>query len=77
VYVDAKAHGRYALKATLLVDKNGLVEDVQIHDAPSQTLEESVRRSMMQWVFLPVVKDGSSVNVKLNTGINVMAVRAG
>jgi hypothetical protein len=77
VYVDAKANGRYALKATLLIDKNGLVEDVQIHDAPSQTLEESVRRSMMQWVFLPVVKDGSSVNVKLNTGINVMAVRAG
>jgi hypothetical protein len=77
VYVDAKANGRYALKATLLIDKNGLVEEVQIQEAPSQTLEESVRRSMMQWVFLPVVKDGSPVNVRLNTGINVVVVRAG
>lgn len=75
VYVDTKANGRYALKATLLIDGNGLVKEVEIKSAPSRTLEENVRRSIMQWVFLPVVKDGSPVNVRLNTGINVMAVR--
>lgn len=75
VYVDAKANGRYALKATLLIDKNGLIKDVQIEQAPSATLEDSLRHSIMQWVFLPVLKDGNPVNVKLNTKINVMAVR--
>jgi hypothetical protein len=75
MYVDAKAHGRYQMKVSLLIDKNGLVKEIEIQNAPSQTLEESVRRSMMQWVFLPVLKDGSPVYVKLNTGINVMAVR--
>jgi hypothetical protein len=75
VYVDAKANGRYALKATLLIDKNGLVDGVEVQNAPSPTLGESIRRSMMQWVFLPVLKDGNPVNVRLNTAVNVMAVR--
>lgn len=75
VYVDTKANGRYALKLSLLIDKNGLVKEVEIQNPPSQTLAESVRRSAMQWVFLPVLKDGSPVNVRLNTGLNVMAVR--
>ncbi len=75
VYVDTKANGRYALKATLLIDKNGLVEEVQIQKPPSPTLEENLRHSMMQWVFLPVLKNGNPVNVRLNTTVNFVAVR--
>ena len=76
VYVDPKANGRYNLKTTLIIDKNGLVNKVEFQDAPSDTLADSIRRSMMQWIFLPLLKDGSPVDVKLNTVVNVVSVRA-
>jgi TonB-like protein len=75
VYVDGKANGRYSMRTTLLIDKNGLVKEVEIEKPPSPTLEESIRRSILQWVFLPVQKDGVPVNVKLNTSVNVTVVR--
>ena len=75
VYVDAKANGRYTLKTTVLIDKNGLAKSVDFQETPSTTLEESIRRSMMDWVFLPMLKDGNPVDVRLNTSVNVVAVR--
>lgn len=75
MYVDAHANGSYTLKTTLLIDKNGLVESVDIKNAPSKTLEESLRHSMMGWVFLPALKDGAAVNIKLNTTAHVMVVQ--
>jgi len=76
VYVDPKTNGRYTLKTTLIIDKNGLVNKVEFQDAPSDTLADSIRRSIMQWIFLPLLKDGSPVDVKLNTVVNVVSVRA-
>jgi hypothetical protein len=76
VYVDPKANGRYTLKTTLIIDKNGLVNKVEFQGAPSDTLADSIRRSMMQWIFLPLLKDGNPVDVKLNTVVNVVSVRA-
>jgi hypothetical protein len=75
VYVDPKANGRYTLKTTLIIDKNGLVNSVEFQDPPSTTLADSVRRSMMRWIFLPLLKDGSPVDVRLNTAVNVVSVR--
>jgi hypothetical protein len=76
VYVDAKANGRYTLKTTLLIDKNGLVKSADFQGTtPSSTLEENLRHSMMEWIFLPMLKDGNPVDVKLNTSVNVVAVR--
>ncbi len=75
VYVDAKANGRYMLKTTLTIDKNGLVNNVEFQDVPSTTLADNIRRSMMQWIFLPVLKNGSPVGVRLNTTVNVVSIR--
>lgn len=75
IYVDPKASGRYSLKVTLLIDKNGLVKEAEIHDPPSPSLRDSLHRSMMDWVFLPILTDGIPVDVKLNTSVTVMAVR--
>ena len=75
VYVDAKANGRYSLKTTLTIDKNGLVSSVEFQDAPSTTLADNLRRSMLQWIFLPVRKDGGPVDVRLSTTVNVVSVR--
>jgi hypothetical protein len=75
IYVDAKANGRYTLKVALQIDKNGLVDGVAFQNAPSATLADNIRRSMMQWVFLPLLKDGIPVNVNLNTAVNVIAIQ--
>jgi hypothetical protein len=75
VYVDSKANGRYTLKTTLMIDKNGLVNGVEFQDAPSATLADSIRRSMMQWIFLPFLKDGKPADVRLNTPVSVISVR--
>lgn len=75
IYVDAKASGNYALKTTLLINRNGLIESVDIQNAPSKTLEESLRHSMMGWVFLPTLQDSTPINVKLNATVNVRAIR--
>lgn len=75
IYVDPQANGNFALKTSVLINKNGLVESVEIKDAPSKTPEESVRRSMMGWVFVPIEQGGVPVNIKLNTTAHVMAIR--
>jgi hypothetical protein len=75
VYVDSKANGRYTLKTTLMIDKNGLVSSVEFQDAPSTTLAENIRRSVTQWIFLPLLKDGKPVDVRLNTALSVVSVR--
>jgi hypothetical protein len=75
VYVDSKANGRYTLKTTLIIDNNGLVNSVEFQDAPSTTLADGIRRSMVQWIFLPFLKDGKPADVRLNTAVSVISVQ--
>jgi hypothetical protein len=75
IFVDSKANGRYTLKVALEIDKNGIVRSVEIYDSPSKTLEESMKKSMMAWVFFPHMKDGLPANLKLRTTVNVVAIK--
>jgi len=76
LFVDKKVQGDYTVKLVVAIAKNGTVTSVVVQDAPTPEVKSRIEQQAQQWVFEPTLKDGSPVNVKLNTIINVNVIKA-
>jgi len=76
LFVDKKVQGDYKIKLVIAIAKNGTVTSVVVQDAPTPEVKSRIEQQAQQWVFEPILKDGSPANVKLNTIINVNVKKA-
>lgn len=76
VLLDEHKQGDFVLKLSVLIAKNGTVKEVTVDGAPSPSVQDTVRQRAMTWLFEPYVKDGSPVNVRLNTTARVSVVKS-
>jgi hypothetical protein len=77
IFIDKKAQGTYTIKLVLGIGKNGTVTSVEAQGAPTPEVKSRIEQQTQQWIFEPHLKDGSPVNVKLNTAVNVNVIKPG
>jgi hypothetical protein len=75
IFIDKKAQGAYTIKLVLGIGKNGTVTSVEAQGAPTSEVKSRIEQQTQQWIFEPHLKDGSPVNVKLNTTVNVNVIK--
>jgi protein TonB len=50
--------------ASLLIDKTGVVREVEIVKSPADELSAAATEAVEQWIFEPATKDGEPVDVR-------------
>jgi Na+-translocating ferredoxin:NAD+ oxidoreductase RnfG subunit len=75
IFVDKKAQGAYTIKLVFGIAKNGTVTSVEVQGAPTPEVKSRIEQQTQQWIFEPYLKDGTPVNVKLNTSVNVNVIK--
>ena len=73
--IDNKAQGPYTLKLVLKIAKNGIVRNAVAEGAPTPEVKSRIEQQAREWIFEPYLKDGVSVNVKLNTSVRVNIIK--
>jgi hypothetical protein len=75
IFIDKKAQGAYTIKLVLGVARNGTVISVEAQGAPTPEIKSRIEQQSQQWIFEPYLKDGVSVNVRLNTSVRVNVIK--
>jgi Na+-translocating ferredoxin:NAD+ oxidoreductase RnfG subunit len=75
IFIDKKAQGAYTIRLVIEIAKNGTVTNVVAEGAPTPEIKARIEEQAQQWIFDPYLKDGTGVNVKLNTSIQVNVIR--
>lgn len=74
VFIDKRAQGAYVVKLVLEIATNGTVTRVVAEGAPTPEIKSRIEQQAQEWIFEPYLKDGVSVNVKLNTSVQVNVI---
>ena len=48
---------------------------VEAQGAPTPEIKSRIEQQSQQWIFEPYLKDGVSVNVRLNTSVRVNVIK--
>jgi hypothetical protein len=75
IFIDKKAQGAYTINLVLGIGKNGTVTSVEAQGAPTLEVKSRIEQQTQQWIFEPYLKDGVSVNAKLNTSVSVTVIK--
>jgi hypothetical protein len=75
ILIDQKAQGAYTIKLALEIGKNGTVKSATAEGAPTQEAKSRIEQQAQEWIFEPYLKDGTAVNLKLNTAIHVNVIK--
>jgi len=74
ILVDPKAQGLFTVALSIAVARDGTVTGVEANGAPTPQIKARIEQQAQQWLFEPYMKDGTRVNLKLNTRIQVSVV---
>jgi hypothetical protein len=74
ILVDPKAQGLFTSALSLEVARDGTVTAAEANGAPTPQIKARIEQQAQQWLFEPYMKDGTRVNLKLNTRIQVSVV---
>lgn len=74
ILVDPKAEGFFTIALSLEVARDGTVTAAEANGAPTPQIKARIEQQARQWLFEPYMKDGTRVNLKLNTRIQVSVV---
>ena len=74
ILLDPKAQGLFTVALSIDVARNGTVTGVEANGAPTPQIKARIEQQAQQWLFEPYMKDGTRVNLKLNTRIQVSVV---
>jgi photosystem II stability/assembly factor-like uncharacterized protein len=75
-HIDRNPPSTYVIRLKLEIAKNGVVKAAVADDAPTPEVKSRIEQQAEEWIFEPYLKDGVSVNVKLNTSVRVTVLRA-
>lgn len=75
ILIDKGAQGAFTIKLMLTIAKNGTVTNVESDGAPTPETKSRIEQQAQQWLFVPYLKNGEPVNVRLNTSVRVNVIK--
>jgi hypothetical protein len=76
ILIDNKVQGAFRIHLVLAIAKNGIVTSVTAEGAPTPEIKSRIEQQAQGWVFEPYLKDGTPVNLELNTNVQVDVIKS-